>query len=123
MVSIFLKPIIQYIAPEATGPALIITAMLLIPFLKHLRFDRYEEVFPGSEMNFLLNIEALFTMIMIPFSFSIGNGAAFGYCFILTWIFVGKWRKITPIMWVLIFLSLLQILSNIFNSYWINQNK
>lgn len=67
LLCIFIGPIITFVAAEATGPALIITATLLIPFLRHLRFDRYEEVLP-----------ALITMIVIPFSYSIGNGAAFG---------------------------------------------
>lgn len=32
-----------------TGAALIVTAILLIPFLRHLRFNHYEELFPGND--------------------------------------------------------------------------
>lgn len=35
-VALPLGPIVPYIVSEATGPALIITAMLLMPFLKRI---------------------------------------------------------------------------------------
>jgi len=102
IISIFIGPIVQYIAPEATGPALMITAMLLLPMMKHLNFDRFEEVLPAA-----------FTIIAIPFTFSIADGAALGYCFLLSWVLAGKWKKVTPIMWVLMTLSALQIIETL----------
>ena len=123
-----LGPIVPFITSEATGPALIITALLLIPFLKRknelksqsvnfidISWDKLEELLPAT-----------FTMIMIPFTYSIADGAALGYfrgerwlicssyCLILVWIFIGKWRNIKIANWVLIVVSILQLASSYF---------
>jgi len=103
LISTFIGPIIQYIVPEATGPALIVASMVLMPQLKHLNWDKMEEVLP-----------AMLTLIMIPFTYSIASGSAFGYCFILTWVLAGKVKQISPTMWVLIAVSLFQLLTREF---------
>ncbi len=101
--SLFIGPIVRYIAAEATGPALVITAMLLVPMMKHLNYDRFEEVLPAA-----------FTIIAIPFTFSVADGAALGYCFLVCWVIGGKWRKLSAMNWVLILLSAFQIVASLF---------
>jgi AGZA family xanthine/uracil permease-like MFS transporter len=65
---------------------------VLLFHITDLDFKNPEELFP-----------AIFTMIMIPFTFSIANGASLGYCFIVASMFgSGNWRAITPVMWALV---------------------
>jgi AGZA family xanthine/uracil permease-like MFS transporter len=79
--------------------------MLLTPLLKNLNFENVQETMP-----------AMFTVIMIPFTYSIADGAALGYCFMLSWVIAGKWREITPVMWVMIILSIFQVIANLLYS-------
>lgn len=103
LVALFIGPIVQYIAPQATGPALILTAMLLIPFLKHINFHKFDEAIPG-----------LLAMMMIPFTFNIGNGAALGYASMVCLILGGRWKKINVIQAVIIVLSILMLVVHAF---------
>jgi len=105
LLSIFVGPIINYISLEATGPALIITAVILMTFLRNLDFDNKEETFP-----------ALFTVMMIPFTYSVASGSALGYCFMLSWIIAGKWKKMKPAMIILVIVSIFQVISTLLYS-------
>jgi len=89
LVCIFLAPLSGVVPPEATAAALIIVGYLMTQQLREISFTDIEEGVP-----------ALFTMVMMPFSWSITNGIAWGF---VVHVFVklarGKAREISPLVW------------------------
>jgi AGZA family xanthine/uracil permease-like MFS transporter len=67
ILSLFLAPLFLMIPIAATTPALVFVGVSMISEIRELDFDNILELFP-----------AFITMIMIPFSFSIAEGIAFG---------------------------------------------
>ena len=89
LVCIFLAPLAGIVPSEATAPALIIVGFLMCQQIREIPFGSFEEGVP-----------ALFTMVMMPFSWSITNGVAWGF---VTYVFLkvvnGKSREVSPLLW------------------------
>lgn len=68
LVSIFFIPLISIIPDAALAPILIIIGCLMAQNLKNLNFDNLDELFPS-----------FITIILIPFTYSIIDGIAFGF--------------------------------------------
>jgi len=68
LVSIFFIPLIAIIPDVALAPILIIIGCLMVQNLKNLNFDDLSELFPS-----------FITMILMPLTYSIINGIAFGF--------------------------------------------
>lgn len=68
LVSIFFIPLISIIPDAALAPILIIIGCLMAKNLKNLNFDDFDELFPS-----------FITIILIPFTYSIIDGIAFGF--------------------------------------------
>lgn len=68
LVSIFFIPLISIIPDAALAPILIIIGCLMAKNLKNLNFDDLDELFPS-----------FITIILIPFTYSIIDGIAFGF--------------------------------------------
>ncbi|MEL6676299.1 MAG: NCS2 family permease [Bacteroidota bacterium] len=100
LLGLLVIPLIMMVPGFATAPALIIVGMLMLKPLQKIKFDRYEESFP-----------AILTVAIMVFSFQIATGIAFGF---ISWgllaIFTGKSKKIKPIMYLVILLSLLSLI-------------
>lgn len=84
LLALFLAPFVVLIPTVATAPALIFVGCLMMSNLKNVDFSDASEALP-----------AFLTIIMMPLTYSIANGIAFGlisYCVIK--LFTGKWREI-----------------------------
>jgi adenine/guanine/hypoxanthine permease len=68
IVAIVFAPVVGLIPPQATAPALIIVGCLMMVDLVHIKFDDFTEAFP-----------AFLTIIMMPLTYSIAQGLAFGF--------------------------------------------
>ena len=120
----FIAPLIGMVPPQATAPALIIVAWLMISVLTEVeeeaeveelhRTDPVEATtneFAGTTrgrryiagINFhdvALGLAAAVTIMFMPFSFSITDGIAAGFIvFVLARTFQGAWDTVHPLMW------------------------
>ena len=97
MVALVAAPFVGLIPSVATAPALIFVGVLMISSIREVDFSDITEAVP-----------AFLTIAMMPLTFSIANGIAFGiisYC--LLKICTGKIKEVS---WVAILLSVIFIL-------------
>ncbi len=87
---VFLAPFAGLVTVAATAPALIIVGVLMAEPLKNIHWTEIEEALP-----------AFLTIIIMPFTYSISNGIAFGFIFyVLTKVFRGKAKEVHPLLYV-----------------------
>jgi len=90
-IALFFTPLIAIIPNEATAPVLILIGLFLLQGLRFLKFDDFSEAAP-----------ALFTMVMIPLTFSIAKGFSLGFLFYVGLkLLSGKRKQLTPITLIL----------------------
>jgi AGZA family xanthine/uracil permease-like MFS transporter len=120
----FLAPLIGMVPPQATAPALLIVAWLMISVLTEVE-EEAEAVETGrvgaeeattaqttrttggrryiAGINFhdlALGLGAAVTIMFMPFSFSITDGIAAGFIvYVLVRAFQGAWATVHPLMW------------------------
>ena len=98
--ALLIIPIISIVPAYATAPALIMVGVLMLRQIRNVDFSSYEDSVP-----------AILTMAVMPLTFSISVGMAFGF---LSWglikIFLGKFRAINWVVLVVILLSLLSLI-------------
>jgi adenine/guanine/hypoxanthine permease len=102
---LFFAPLIGMVPPQATAPALLIVAWLMASALTELE----EEAEPGAARrrlagidfhNFALGLAALLAIMIMPFTFSITNGIAFGFlAYVVIRVAQGDWRRVNPLMY------------------------
>ena len=98
LVALFFSPLISLVPAFATAPALIIVGAIMMREVVHLRMDDISDAIP-----------AVLTIIMMPLTYSIANGFAFGFVsYTLLKICSGKARQVS---WVMILVSLAFILN------------
>ena len=68
IVALAFAPLVGVIPPQATAPALILVGSLMMVEVAHIRFDDFTEALP-----------AFLTIIMMPLTYSIAQGLAFGF--------------------------------------------
>lgn len=96
--SLFLSPIAGMVPGAATAPALIVVGILMIESLGKIKWDEFEEA-----------AAAFFTVVVMPFSYSIATGVAAGFLvYCITKIFKGKAKEVHPIMYIVTALFLLK---------------
>lgn len=84
LVSLVIGPFIGLIPSCATAPALIAVGAMMIAGVKDLNFEDFDEAVP-----------AFLTIAMMPLSYSIANGIAFGLIsYVLIKLFTGKVKEI-----------------------------
>ena len=99
-VALFFSPLFLSIPSAATAPALIIVGLLMLEPIVNIPFDDFSESIP-----------AFVCMIMMPMSYSISNGILLGMiAYVLMNMISGKFRKITPVMYVLAVLFALKFI-------------
>jgi adenine/guanine/hypoxanthine permease len=106
----FFAPIIGMVPLQAIAPALIIVGYLMVTAL-----SEYEEeaepraggtttrrAIAGIDFNNLaLGLAALFTIVIMPFTYSIANGIGFGFIsYVAIRVAQGDWRRIHPLLYV-----------------------
>jgi len=90
VLSLFLSPIAQMVTSAATAPALIIVGILMMESLGKIKWEEFEEA-----------AAAFFTLVIMPFSYSISNGVAAGFLFyIITKVARGKAKEVHPLLYI-----------------------
>ncbi len=98
IVALFVAPLVGAIPAAATAPALIIVGSFMTSAVGEIDWS-----------DFAVAIPAFLTMMMIPLTFSIANGLAFGFTtFTLLKVFRGQFRKVNAVVYVLTLLFLLR---------------
>jgi AGZA family xanthine/uracil permease-like MFS transporter len=91
--ALLFAPLLGFVPGFATAPALILVGALMMSEVVHVRFDDITEALP-----------AFLTIIMMPLTYSIANGLAFGFTsYSLLKLFSGK---IDEVNWVMVLISL-----------------
>lgn len=100
LLSLFFAPLFAMIPPAATAPALIIVGMLMMSAVVKIDFEDATEAIP-----------AFLAIVMMPYTYSIAEGIVFGMLsYVLLKVFTGKYREISPVMYVLAVLFVLSFL-------------
>jgi len=93
-------PIISIVPAYATAPALIMVGVIMLKQIRNVDFSNFEDSVP-----------AILTVAIMPLTFSISVGMAFGF---LSWglikIFLGKFKAINWVVIIVILLSLLSLI-------------
>jgi adenine/guanine/hypoxanthine permease len=97
-VAMFCAPLVAAIPSYATAPALILVGALMCSSIAKVRWDDFSEGFP-----------AFLTLVATPLTFSIATGLSLGLLsFTFLKIGAGKYRDISPLIWVLSAIFLLR---------------
>ena len=117
----FVAPLVGMVPPQATAPALLIVAWLMISVLTEVE-EAAETDRRGAEEattaelaettrprryiaginfhDFALGLAAAITIMFMPFTFSITDGIAAGFIvYVLARAFQGAWQTVHPLMW------------------------
>ena len=103
LLSIFAIPFIKIIPGSAIAPILIIIGVLMLQSVKQIDFQDLSEGFP-----------AFLVIVMIPFSYSIADGIAFGFiAYPLVKLALGKAKEVSAPLYVIAALFFLTFLTNV----------
>jgi AGZA family xanthine/uracil permease-like MFS transporter len=90
VVSLLFAPLIGLVPGFATAPALILVGALMMAEITHVSFADFTDGFP-----------AFMTIIMMPLTFSIANGFAFGFVsYTFVKVLSGRAKEVSLIMWL-----------------------
>lgn len=96
--AMFCAPIVAAIPSYATAPALILVGALMCSSVAKVRWDDFTDAVP-----------AFLTLIATPLTFSIATGLSLGLLsFTFLKLFTGRYKEISPLIWVLSGLFLLR---------------
>ncbi|MDY5912958.1 MAG: NCS2 family permease [Inconstantimicrobium porci] len=91
LASLFFSPLLTVVTNAVTAPALIIVGSLMCANLKEIEWDKSEIAIPS-----------FLTVILMPLTYSIGEGIACGFLtYVVLNVFKGNYKKIHPVMYVL----------------------
>lgn len=97
LISLFFSPLLTVITSAVTAPALILVGSLMCINLKEVEWEKPE-----------VSISSFLTVILMPLTYSIGEGIAFGFLsYVVLMIFKGKAKKVNLVMYVLAFLFII----------------
>ncbi|OCA82264.1 permease [Bacillus sp. FJAT-27225] len=95
--ALFLIPFFKVIPNEAIAPVLIIVGCLMAQSLRQIPFDDFTEAFPAYLM-----------LVVMPLTFSIANGIAFGFIvYPIVKLVTGRKNEISTAMYVIAFFFML----------------
>ena len=96
--ALLFAPLFLAIPAAATAPALIVVGMMMMTPVLKINWEKPIEALP-----------AFITMVVMPFCFSISDGILIGMIsYVILNAFCGKFKDITPTMWVLAILFVLR---------------
>lgn len=105
LLAIFFYPLISIIPAQATAAALIMVGLFMIDSIIDINFGDFTESFP-----------AFMTIIMMPFTYSIAEGIAFGMIsYASVKLLCGKGKEVSPLVYVLALVFLLRYLIPLFS--------
>ncbi|MDO8106668.1 NCS2 family permease [Isoptericola sp. b441] len=91
LLATFLSPLVEIIPAEAAAPALVIVGFLMVTQVLDIDWRSWE-----------LAIPAFFTMVLMPFTYSITVGIGAGVIlYVLLQLAVGKAKKVHPLIWLI----------------------
>ena len=91
LMAIILAPVAGMIPVQATSPILIMVGVLMLDSLRKIDFENFDEMLP-----------ALLVVIIMPFTYSIANGIAWGIIlYTIIKLAKGKKHELHPLMYVL----------------------
>jgi len=100
LLCLFLAPIAGMVPAVATAPALIVVGILMVESIANVNWADLEEA-----------VAAFFTLVIMPFTYSIANGVAVGFLFyVITKVVKGKAKEVHPIMYIVTVLFLLNFI-------------
>jgi AGZA family xanthine/uracil permease-like MFS transporter len=87
--ALFFSPLIGIVPAYATAPALILVGIYMSKHLSRINFTDLH-----------IGVPAFLTMIMMPLTYSISNGIAYGFAsYIILAFFTKNTKEVTPMMW------------------------
>lgn len=96
---LFLSPLLSLVPAIATAPALVLVGVFMMESITKIEWHRFDEAIP-----------AFLAMILIPLTYSITEGIAYGFlAFVVLKLFTGRRGDVKPAMWVVAALSLLLV--------------
>ncbi|MEI6857789.1 NCS2 family permease [Psychrilyobacter sp.] len=99
--AMFFTPVIGVVPAFATAPALIIVGIYMFKNLIDIDLHKIDIAIP-----------AFLTIILMPLTYSISTGITFGFIsYAIIEIISGKTKTVKPTMWVIVALSLVELLS------------
>ena len=99
-IAMFLSPIAQLVPSCATAAALIYVGILMMMSVKNIEWD-----------NFKISVPAFLTLALMPFTYNISYGIAFGLIsYIIISIFCGDFKKIKLSSWIIAALFIAMLL-------------
>lgn len=101
LLALFFSPLIGIVPAFATAPALILVGVYMFKNLLKIDFHNLEIAIP-----------CFLVIILMPLTYSISIGIAFGFIsYIVVSIFTKKTSNIKPIMWIIGFFSLIELVT------------
>ena len=98
LVALFFSPLVGAIPLYATAPALILVGAFMCSSVARVTWNDFSEAFP-----------AFLTLVAIPLTFSVATGLSLGLiAYALVKLGSGKYREISPLIWVLTALFVLR---------------
>ena len=90
-IALFFSPLFLSIPSAATAPALVLVGLMMMEPVTKIKFDDFAESIP-----------AFICIIVMPLTYSISNGILIGMItYVLMNIICGNFKKITPVMYIL----------------------
>ena len=94
----FFSPLFLSVPAAATAPVLIIVGMLMLEPVRNIDFDDATEAIPS-----------FITLIIMPLAYYVAAGVMLGMIsYVVINLFCGKFKKLTPMMYILAVLFLLK---------------
>ncbi|RDV84897.1 NCS2 family permease [Ammonifex thiophilus] len=89
LLGLFFAPLLHIVTPAVTAPALITVGILMARNFLRIRWDETDEAVP-----------AFLTVVLMPLTYSIANGIAFGVmAYPLLKVVRGRRREVHPVLW------------------------
>ncbi len=100
VIALFFAPVFLMVPAAATAPALILVGSFMMSPVKNIKLNEFSESIP-----------AFLTMIIMPLTYSIANGIAFGMiAYVLIKLLAGKHKEISIMMYILAALFVLKFI-------------
>ena len=100
LIAVIFAPLVALIPVQATAPVLIIVGLLMMGEVINIRFDDFTEALP-----------AFFTIIMMPLTYSIAQGLAFGFMsYTIIKLITGRHRENNAVTYTLTVLFILHFM-------------
>jgi len=97
LIALAFAPLVGFIPTQATAPALILIGALMMGEIVYIRFDDFTEAVP-----------AFFTIVMMPLTYSIAQGLAFGFMsYTIVKLLAGRYHENNLVTYTLAVLFLL----------------